>query len=106
MDECHDETIRHRARRRHRSRRDGGDRSRAVPADHPRKLSIEAPGLTRPGTTDPIPADQITLVPETLAPQQTTFHFRVEEDGLPSGVYTGRVRVGDNGEYVDVAIRL
>ena len=76
------------------------------PADHPRELSIEAPGLTRPGKTDPIPADQITLVPETLAPQQTTFQFRVDEDGLPSGVYTGRVRVGDNGEYVDVAIRL
>jgi hypothetical protein len=75
-------------------------------ADHERKLSIVAPGLTRPGTTDPIPADQITLVPETLAPQQTKFHFHVSEEGLPSGVYTGRVRVGDKREYVDVAIRL
>ena len=76
------------------------------PADHPRTLSIEAPGLMRPGTTDPIPADQITLVPEILAPQQTTFQFRVNEDGIPSGVYTGWVRVGDNGERVEVAIRL
>lgn len=76
------------------------------PTDHPRKLSIEAPGLTRPGSTDAIPADQITLVPEILAPQQTKFQFHVNEDGLPSGVYTGRVRVGDNGELVDVAIRL
>ena len=75
-------------------------------ADHPRKLSIEAPGLTRPGTKEPIPADRITLVPGTLAPQQTRFHFRVSEEGLPSGVYTGRVLVGDNGEHVDVAIRL
>jgi hypothetical protein len=76
------------------------------PTDHPRKLSIEAPGLMRPGTTNPIPADHITLVPEILAPQQATFQFRVNEDGLPSGVYIGRVRVGDNGEHVDVAIRL
>jgi hypothetical protein len=75
-------------------------------ADHPRRLSIEAPGLTRPGTKEPIPADRITLVPDTLAPQQTKFHFRVSEEGLPSGVYTGRVRVGDNEEHVDVAIRL
>jgi hypothetical protein len=75
-------------------------------ADHQRKLLIEAPGLTRPGTKDPIPADQITLVPDTLAPQETKFHFRVSEEGLPSGVYTGRVRVGDNGEHVDVVIRL
>jgi hypothetical protein len=76
------------------------------PADQPRPLSIEPPGLARPGSTDPIPSDQIKVVPETLAPGDTEFHFQVNEDGLPSGVYIGRVRVGNDQEPVDVAIRL
>ena len=75
-----------------------------------RALTIAAPGLARPGSTDPIPADRIKVVPEMLAKGETDFYFEVNEDGLPSGVYTGQVRVGNDDdpdkEIVDVAIRL
>ena len=75
-------------------------------ADHDRTLSIEPPGLARPGGTDAIPSDRIKIDPGTLAAGATEFHFVVNEDGLPSGVYLGKVRVGDGGKTVDVAIRL
>lgn len=74
--------------------------------DHERELRIEPPGLARPGATDAIPPDKITINPKNLPPGGTEFFFEVNEDGLPSGVYVGKVRVGDDGKSVDVAIRL
>jgi hypothetical protein len=76
------------------------------PADHDRKLTLEPPGLARPGATHAIPSDRIKIQPPTLPAKATEFHFEVNEEGLPSGVYTGKVRVGDGGETADVAIRL
>lgn len=74
--------------------------------NHERTLSIEPPGLARPGATDAIPLDRIKINPEKLPAGETEFYFEVNEDGLPSGVYVGKVRVGDDGKTVDVAIRL
>ncbi len=75
-------------------------------AKRSRTLSIEPPGLARPGSNDAIPQGKIKVVPEQLAAGQTEFYFQVNEAGLPSGIYTGQVRVGDEKELVDVAIRL
>jgi hypothetical protein len=82
----------------------------AKAAQTDRALTIAPPGVARPGSTVPIPADKIKVVPQKLAKGETDFYFEVNEDGLPSGVYTGKVRVGSDDdadkEIVDVAIRL
>jgi hypothetical protein len=77
-----------------------------TPADRERTLSIVPPGLARPGATDAIPSDRIKIKPDKLPAGAAEFYFEINEDGLPSGVYTGKVRVDDDGKTVDVAIRL
>jgi hypothetical protein len=74
-------------------------------ASRRRELTI-AGDLTRPGTVEAVPRQRITFEPRTLAPGATEFRMVVNEAGLPSGVYTGAVQVGDETEPVPVAIRL
>jgi hypothetical protein len=72
-----------------------------------RTLSMDdAAPLQRPGTADPIPNDRICFEPPYLTAGTTEFRIVVDEAGLPSGVYTGKVKVGDDEEPVEVAIRL
>jgi hypothetical protein len=81
-----------------------------VPESHDvRVLSIdEAAPLKRPATADAdaVPTDRICFEPPYLTRGVTEFRIVVNEEGLPSGIYTGKVRVGDDEEPVEVVIRL
>lgn len=88
----------------------------------PRTLKIRAPGLRRPGTADPIPADHLkffvrlddTTVKEApagvLEDGETEFYIAAHPAGMISGMYVGVVEVLDQAgaliQTVDVEIPL
>jgi hypothetical protein len=61
-------------------------------------------GLKRDATDDDVTADRITFDPPKLAAGATTFRFRVDPNGLASGVYRGTVKIGNDTVPVYIAL--
>ncbi len=58
----------------------------------------------RDATDDDVTLDRITFDPPKLAAGATTFRFRVDPNGLQSGVYRGTVKVGNDTVPVYIAL--
>ena len=69
--------------------------SKSFTMDGEKSGTLVAKGFMRSGTNTEILPDRITFTPPTLTPGVRRFQIAIDETGLPSGVYIGKVELVD-----------